>query len=141
MSDNWSLIHQEVHTFRDYVSKLPKDAQEKAHYCYLLTREEFHRLMQLKGDGTALNGVRIYLGGEMVDGHLVPTIHVIPVEKEGTQYNDYGVPATVPPPSSGTTTSGVRAMAFSATSDTTTSGTGSTAPCPATCSGTNILNS
>ncbi|HVX50362.1 MAG TPA: hypothetical protein VHB48_09395 [Chitinophagaceae bacterium] len=146
MSDNWNLIRAEVHAFRDYVHKLPPAAKAKAHYCYLLKKEEFKRLMDLKSDGTELDGVRIYLGAEMIDGHMVPTIHVIPVEKEGEQYNDYGVPPAAPAAKASSTDSAVKVMAFSATATSTDSGgggstTGGTYPCPNFCSGQNILNS
>jgi hypothetical protein len=147
MSDNWSVIKHEVSTYREYVSKLPKKAAAKASYCYLLSKEEIDRLLGLKGDGTLLHGVRIYLGGEMIDHHLIPTVHVVACEKDGDNYNDYNVPTSMPPVAMATET-GVKPLAFAASAKTATAsadgGTGDTGklrPCPNFCSGSNILNS
>lgn len=141
MSDNWSVIKQEVSTYRDYVKKLPKKAEEKARYCFLLKKEEIDRLLGLKGNGELLGGVRIYLGGEMIDGHLVPTVHVVACEKDGEQYNDFNVPSSMPDVAMAVET-GVKPLAFAAaTSGTGKGSTGGTVPCPDFCSSTNILNS
>ena len=145
MSDNWSVIKQEVSTYRDYVKKLPKKAADKARYCYLLKREEIDRLLSLKGNGELLGGVRIYLGGEMIDGHLVANVHVVACEKDGDQYNDYNVPTSMPPVAMATET-GVKPLAFATATTAPSTGTGKgstggTVPCPDFCSGTNILNS
>lgn len=141
MSDNWSVIRSEVHTFRNYVKQLPPKATAAAHFCYLLKKEEIDRLLSLKGDGTSLDGIRIYLGGNMIDGHLVPTVHVVVCEKKGDQYNDYNVPATMPAPAKTAAPTLMAAATASGTGGTGSGSTGGTAPCPATCSGTNILNS
>lgn len=145
MSDNWSVIREEVHTFRNYVKRLPPKAEEKAHFCYLLKKEEIDRLLNLKGDGTQLDGVRMYIGGNMIDGHLVPTVHVVVCEKDGDQYNDYNVPSSLPHDVAMAAETGLAPMALKAATSSSDGGsggsTGGTAPCPATCSGTNILNS
>ncbi len=133
MSDNWSLIKHEVSTYRDYVKKLPADAAAAASYCFLLTKEEIDRLLTLKGHDGTLDGVRIYLGGKLVDGHLVPTVHVVAVEKEGEQYNDYNVPKVLASGAAAPTTASAAAPGSSST--------GSLPPCPSFCSNQNILNS
>jgi hypothetical protein len=133
MSDNWSVIKHEVSTYRDYVKKLPANAAAAASYCFLLTKEEIDRLLTLKGKEDTLDGVRIYLGGKLVDGHLIPTVHVVAVEKEGEQYNDYNVPKVLASGAAAPTTTTAPAGGGS---------TGSTFPCPSICSGgQNILNS
>jgi hypothetical protein len=137
MSQNWSVIKSEIATFRDYVKKLPPAAEAKASFCYLLTKDEIDRLLALKGAGTSLDGVRIYLGGETIEGHLVPTVHVVACEKDGHQYNDYNVPESMPHVAMAAETGIVPLTDATATS-------GSTAdlkPCPTFCSGTNILTS
>ena len=134
MSDNWSVIKQEVSTYRKYVAGLPKAASATASYCFLLTKEEIDRLLALKGtDGTPLDGVRIYLGGNQIDGHLVPTVHVVAVEKDGSVYNDFNVPKEMP-----ATTNAAGMIGASAPG---TGSTGNLPPCPNFCSGSNILNS
>ena len=143
MSDNWSVIKHEVSTYRDYVKKLPKKAAEKASFCYLLKKEEIDRLLSLKGNGELLGGVRIYLGAEMIEGHLIPTVHVVACEKDGEQYNDYNVPTSMPHVATATETR-VKPLAFAAAAPSSDSGkgsTGGTVPCPAFCSSQNILNS
>ena len=144
MSDNWSVIREEVHTFRNYVKRLPEKANEAARYSYLLKKEEIDRLLSLKGDGTLLDGVRIYLGGNIIDGHLVPTVHVVVSEKAGDDYNDYGVPTSLPHDIAMAAETGLAPMALKAAATSGGSGSGSTggtAPCPAFCGGSNILNS
>lgn len=133
MSDNWSVIKEEVSTYRSYVKKLPRKAADKASFCFLLTKEEMDRLLSLNGDG-GLHAVRIYLGGEMIEGHLVPTVHVVACQKDGKQYNDFNVPKTL-------ADAPVKQMQF-AKAATTTGGdsTGILPPCPAACSNQNILN-
>lgn len=145
MSENWSVIKEQVHTYRNYVKRLPAEAAKKASYCYLLTKEEIDRLLSLAGKDTSLDGIRIYLGGEMIDGHLVANAHVVACKKDGDSYNDYNVPGSLPDVALGAE-KGVKPLAFAAT--TTTSGidggdggTGTLKPCPAFCSSNNILNS
>jgi len=148
MSDNWSVVRTDVHTFREYVKRLPDTAHKKASYCYLITRQEIERLLALKGKGHSLDGLRIYLGAEMVEGHLVPNVHVVACEHDGTFYNDFNVPVNMPPTHNVADTT-IKPMAFAAAATTTGdsgSGTGSgstgvTAPCPNFCGKTNILNS
>jgi len=143
MSENWSVIREEVHTYRNYVKRLPAEAAKKASYCYLLTKEEIDRLLSLKGDGQTLDGLRIYLGGNIIDGHLVPNVHVVACEKDGGQYNDYDVPGELPQVALGVET-GVKPLTFMAATSGGTGGSTSTAdlpPCPTFCSGKNILNS
>jgi hypothetical protein len=136
MSDNWNAIRQEVHTYRNYVHKLPEPAAKKASYCYLLTKEEIDRLLNLKGDGHLLHGIRIYLGAEMIEGHMVPNVHIVACDKDGDQYNDYAVPGGVPHVAMAAETGLNPLMA-----DSTKTSTGGTVPCPNFCSGSNILNS
>ena len=149
MSDNWSVIKQEVSTYRDYVKKLTPKAAAKASYCFLLSKHEIDRLLNLKGDGTLLHGIRIYLGAETIEHQMVATVHVVACEKDGDQYNDYNVPTSLPHVAMAVEP-GVKPLAFSATtadSTTTTTpppgpgDTGLLRPCPNFCSASNILNS
>jgi len=144
MSENWSVIKEEVHTYRSYVKRLPAAAIKKASYSYLLKKEEIERLLSLKGEGQSLDGIRIYLGANMVEGHLVANVHVIACEKDGNDYNDYNVPGALPHVAVGVET-GVKPLAFAAATAGTGSGnggnTGTTAPCPDFCGKQNILNS
>lgn len=136
MSDNWSVIRTDVQTFREYVKRLPAEANKQASYCYLLKKEEIERLLGLKGKGHTLDGLRIYLGGTMVDGHLIPNIHVVACEHDGELYNDFNVPARMPD----ATTAKPLAFAAAAPGSGDTA-TGGTFPCPVYCGKSNILNS
>ena len=134
MSDNWNLIKQEVSTYRKYVAGMPKDASAAASYCFLLTKEEIDRLLALRGhDGTPLDGVRIYLGAKEIGGSLIPTVHIVAVEKDGAVYNDFNVPKEMPAVTEAPGMFGAAAPGGGST--------GSTFPCPNICSGQNILNS
>jgi hypothetical protein len=132
MSDNWNLIKNEVDAYRNYVKNLPERAAAAAPYCFLLTKEEIDRLLALRGNGIPLDGVRIYLAGNEIDGILVPKVYVVAVEKEGPLYNDYNVPKQV-------SEAGETPEVFGASPDGGGS-TGSTVPCPNFCSQQNILN-
>lgn len=134
MSDNWNLIKQEVGTYRNYVKGLPHAAQSAASYCFLLTKEEFERMLALKGHGTLLDGVRIYLSAKEIEGHLVPSIVVVAVEKDGGSYNDYGVPKETPP-------TAAAPMMASAAAPAGGGSTGNLPPCPNICSDNNVFNS
>ena len=136
MSENWSIIKEEVHTYRNYVKRLPAEAVKQASYCYLLSKEEIDRLLSLAGTDKQLDGVRIYLGANIIAGHLVPNVHVVACEKDGEQYNDYNVPDELP-----NVETGVKTLAFAAATGDGTKSTGNLPPCPAICSGKNILNS
>ncbi len=133
MSDNWSVIKQEVSTYRKYVAGMPKDASAAASYCFLLKKEEIDRLLALRGhDGTTLDGVRIYLGGKEIEGSFIPTVHVVAVEKDGEVYNDFNVPKEMPAVTQAPGMFGAAAPGNGSTGD--------VRPCPAFCSGSNILN-
>lgn len=132
MADNWSTIKKEVSTYRDYVKNLPADAAAEAKFCYLLSKDEINRLLGQKGDGTTLDGIRIYLGANEIEGKLVPTIHAVAVEKSGAAFNDYNVPKAMPE-------AGHAPSLFGAAPG--TGSTGNLPPCPSICSDNNILNS
>lgn len=80
----------QIKTMRTYLDSLPPSANEKKAYCFTLTIAQINKLLSQKNNGEILDGLRIYLGAEMVDGHMVPNIHVVACEKdELDNYNDF----------------------------------------------------
>ena len=129
MSDNWITVKEEINAYRTHVKGLPQSAKEKAKHSFLITKDELDKLLALKGEGASLDGIRIHLGAHSVDGHIVPTVHVIAVEKDGSFYHDYGVPEEKPEPVETTTK-----LSFAA-DDATVSKfkAADMVPCPPTC--------
>jgi len=130
MSDNWKHVKQEVDAHRNSIKKMSPAAAEEAKYSFLLTKKEIDRVLALKGPGTSLDGLRIFLGAKEIDNHLVHTIHVVAVENQGGHYADYNVPTSL-------------SETDAEQENTEPAGGGSTCgtvPCPPTCNGGNILN-
>src|SRR6476646_10407568 len=97
MANEWKKTKREVGLFRRYVDDLPASAKSKAAYCYLITREEINKLLDQKGKGDSLDGIRIYLGAEMIDNAMVPNIHVVACEKDSAGgYHDYDIGDEIP---------------------------------------------
>lgn len=135
MANNWKKTKEEIKTFRHYVEKLPAKAKEEAAYCYLITKEEIHRLLNQKGDGERLDGIRVYLGGQTIEGSMVPNIHVVACEKDGDgQYHDYNIGKEAPDATAANELSASLAKSSQVL-------LGDTRPCPTWCSQTNFLNS
>jgi hypothetical protein len=62
MSTNWSKVKKQIKTLREYLKQIPQ--QEKIPHACLITKEEIDRLLAQKGDGSSLDGLRIYMGAE-----------------------------------------------------------------------------
>ncbi|HEY6976973.1 MAG TPA: hypothetical protein VH396_11840 [Chitinophagaceae bacterium] len=128
MTNEWKKTKREVGLFRQYVDDLPASAKSKASYCYLITREEINRLLDQKGNGDSLDGIRIYLGAEMIDNAMVPNVHVVACEKDGDGgYHDYNIGNEIPDNNELTAISAPAML-------------GKTRPCPTWCSQLNFLN-
>lgn len=129
MTADWKKVKQQVATFRSHTKNLPSGAGEKAIHSILFSKAEIEKLLAQKNDGSQLDGIRVYLGGEMVDGHMVTTIHAIACEKDlNGDYHDYKIEEQLP---------GDDAAALSAAMPL----LGGGMPCPPQCSKTNFLNS
>ena len=79
-------------------------------------------MLKQKDANSLLDGIRIYFGANMVEGNMVPTVHVVACEKDASSpdlMNDYNIGDTVP---------------GSATL------VADTHPCPIYCGKSNILN-
>jgi hypothetical protein len=129
MSTNWHHVKKQVGAYRKHVKGFSPDAQAAAKYSFVITKEEIDRLLAQK-EGHTLDGLRIFLGGHEIDGHLVPTIHIIAVE--GSDFHDYNVPTSLPEE----TEAEPMLTAAAATGG---GSTGGNYPCPPTCNGSNIL--
>ncbi len=80
----------QINTMKNYLDSLPPAINANKAYCFMITKEEINSLLSQKNNGQMLDGLRIYLGANMVEGHAVPNIHVIACEKdEQNVYNDY----------------------------------------------------
>ena len=55
-----------------------------------LTREEINALLEQKNNGHSLDGLRVYLGANLIEGHAIPNIHVVACEKDAhDDFNDF----------------------------------------------------
>ncbi len=97
MTNDWNKVKQQVAAFRKYINDLPSATGSKASYCYMVTREEIEKLMNQRNDGSKLDGVRIYIGADIINGHIIPNVHVVACEKDGNaDYHDYKITAQLP---------------------------------------------
>lgn len=129
MANDWKKVKNEVDAFKTHAKKFSEAAAAKTVHSVLFTKEEIEKLLNQKGDGSQLDGIRIYLGGENVDGHMVPSIHAIAAEKdEHGNFHDFSIEENMPD-GDGEKLAAIMPMA--------TSGV----PCPPQCSKKNFLNS
>ncbi|MEO8116644.1 MAG: hypothetical protein ABI653_03275 [Bacteroidota bacterium] len=81
---------EQINNMKNYLDSLPPAVNLKKAYCFMITRDEINALLNQKNNGQLLDGLRIYLGANMIEGHAVPNIHVIACEKdEANIYNDF----------------------------------------------------
>ncbi|CAN5633575.1 hypothetical protein BH10BAC2_BH10BAC2_14230 [soil metagenome] len=122
----WQEAIDRVKAFRNYVKGLTGPAKDAAKYAYMIKTEDIELLLNQKGGGVKLNGIRVYIGVENIEGSVVPSLYIVAVEKDTEdKYNDYNVPDNS---TSLTTTATLPLL-------------GVTHPCPVYCSKTDILNS
>ncbi|HNP21653.1 MAG TPA: hypothetical protein PKM63_10525 [Panacibacter sp.] len=122
MATNWQQVVDEVKTYRTYYNGLPASASSYKKKGYFISKEELFSLLKQKDANSLLDGIRIYFGANMVEGNMVPTVHVVACEKDASSpdlMNDYNIGDTVP---------------GSATL------VADTHPCPIYCGKSNILN-
>lgn len=80
----------QINAMRSYLDNLPDSMNDKKAYCFTIPIAEIIKLLSQKSNGEILDGLRIYLGANMIEGHVVPNIHVMAVEKDGMEnYNDF----------------------------------------------------
>lgn len=93
--ENFNEIRTKIRNFKNYISGLSSEARKKASPCFLIKREEIYRLLQQSDNESELDGIRIYLGIEMIDGKPVPSVHALACHKTGNnEFNDYKIPQT-----------------------------------------------
>ncbi len=91
--ENFSAIKSRIKNFKNYLATLSPAARKKASPCFLIKREDIQKLLQQREDGQLLDGIRIYLGAEMIDNKIVPTLHALACHKSAEeQYIDFNVP-------------------------------------------------
>ena len=126
MTQDWNKVQQQVAAFRNHVKNMP--AAANAVHSVLITKEEIEKLLNQKNDGSQLDGIRVYFGGEETDGHVVPTLHAIAVEKDaGGGYNDYKIGQQLPADNAAAAGTAMPLL-------------GVLLPCPPQCSKQNFLN-
>jgi hypothetical protein len=153
MTTNWDDARKKIGVFKRYMKNAPKSVPQKKGY--LLKREEIESILKQKQG--KLDGIRIYFGGEMVEGFMVPTLVVVGCEKdEAGSYNDYQVPDSIKSlremqkiggggVGNGLKTNGVKSLAANGKSNGTAAlnlvaRAAGLHPCPAECSTKNVLN-
>ena len=118
----WQEVKNKVQAFRTYVQGLTPAAKSEAKYAFMIKKDEIKAMIEQAGGVPELDGLRAYIGADIIEGQLVPTIYFVAVQKDGTdQYNDYDLGMTVP---SGSTPIASKGL-----------------PCPTWCSQSNFLNS
>ncbi len=129
MKTNWNEVKKQIDAFRSYVKKMSPAAASTAVHSVLITKEEIEKLLNQKNDGSLLDGIRVYFGGEETDGHLVPNLHTIAVEKDASgNYTDYKIGNQIP---QSDTAAFATSMPLTAI----------LVPCPPQCGTKNFLNS
>lgn len=122
----WQEAIDRVKAFRNYVKSLTGPAKDAAKYAYMIKTEDIELLLNQKGGGAKLNGIRVYIGAENIGGSIVPSLYMVAVEEDAEgKYNDYNVPNN----STALTASNTLPLL------------GVTHPCPVYCGKTDILNS
>jgi hypothetical protein len=131
MSTNWSKVKKQIKTLREYLKQIPQ--QEKIPHACLITKEEIDRLLAQKGDGTSLDGLRIYMGAEKRGEYVQPVIAaIVACEKDDDdKYHDFDVPEK-----------NLKTLTLKGTENgQQLLSVGKTLPCPTFCSKSNVLNS
>lgn len=81
---------EQINTMKNYLDSLPLAVNAKKAYCFMITKEDINSLLAQKSNGEMLDGLRVYLGANMIEGHAIPNIHVIACEKDAeNRYNDF----------------------------------------------------
>ena len=118
----WQEVKNKVQAFRSYVQGLTPAAKAEAKYSFMITKEDIKAMIDQAGGPSELDGLRAYIGADVIDGQMVPTLFVVAVQKDAAgSYNDYDLGMTVP--------SGSQPLKAD------------TRPCPTMCSASNFLNS
>lgn len=117
----WQEVKNKVVAFRNYVQGLTPTAKASAKYAFMITKQDIKDMIEQAGGIPELNGIRGYLGADIIDGQMVPCIFFVAVQKENDQYDDYDLGTTVPTGSTPLVKEGL--------------------PCPTWCSKSNFLNS
>src|SRR5678815_3628333 len=90
----WQEAIDKVKAFRNYVKNLTGPAKDAAKYAFMIKTEDIDELLNQRGDGVKLDGIRVYIGVEMIEGNAIPSLFMIAVQKDEVdgKYNDYNVP-------------------------------------------------
>ncbi|HEY8388519.1 MAG TPA: hypothetical protein VIK74_07935 [Parasegetibacter sp.] len=91
----WPEAVQLCKQYREYLSTL-KIAPEKKYKAFLMTNKDIEELLNQRKDGKPLDGIRFYIGRELIDGEAIIRLIPVAVEKvevDGkSKYNDWRVP-------------------------------------------------
>jgi len=119
---NWQEVKDKVKAFRDYVKGLTPNAKKEAKYAFMITKDEIIKMLDQAGGAQNLDGLRVYIAADIIEGQMVPTLYFLGVKKDTDgNYNDYEIGTTLPPDPQPLL--------------------GDTKPCPVWCGTPNFLNS
>ena len=118
-SSNWPLAIEQCANYRKYLDGLSIDPELKTK-AYLIDKDGIQQL--LAQNNGRLDGIRVYIGHEIINDQPVVRLYMVGCTKDGDQYNDWAIPNE------------------KELLDTQTQ-MGSTRPCPTQCSLANSLNS
>lgn len=93
----WQEVKNKVQAFRNYVQGLTPTAKAEARYAFMITKEDIRAMINQVGGTQELDGLRAYIGADIIEGQLVPKIYFIAVQKDPNgNYNDYDLTSTIP---------------------------------------------
>ena len=131
MATEWKNVRQQIKAFKNYINSLSVTAKATAAYSYVLTTSDIDSLLNQKGNGTRLAGIRIYFGAEIVNGDLVPRMYAVGSDLVNSSYDDYNVPITGIDLETAATATANAAMPLKCDG----------LPCPTSCGKLNVMNS
>ena len=96
MTTDWKKVTEQLAAHRNHSKNLPDGA--KPLHSMLFTKDEIEKLLNQKKDGTQLDGIRVYLGADNVDGHhIVTTMHAVACEKTADgDFTDFKIEEHLP---------------------------------------------
>jgi hypothetical protein len=118
-NSNWPLAIEQCANYRKYLDGLSIDPELKTK-AYLIDKDGIQQL--LAQNNGRLDGIRVYIGHEIINDQPVVRLYMVGCTKDGDQYNDWAIP-------------GEKELLDTQTQ------MGSTRPCPTQCSLANSMNS
>lgn len=130
MPNEWKQARMQIKAFKNYYDSLPQVSKTVAARSYVITKEQIEALMGQHGNGSTLNGLRIYIGLDNTGGQHFPVLHIVASQLVNSSFDDFGIPDSgldleTDPENTIIASMPLKAGLF---------------PCPTTCGKQNVLN-